>query len=98
MLARTCGFLEVDGTLGTLRLYPDGRISVYTDEGQKSWPPPERAIPRSHIAAQQHFIDCLESGDEFDTSAEETIKTMALVYACYRSAEEGRVVEPKEMF
>jgi predicted dehydrogenase len=43
----------------------------------------------------QHFIDCLESGAEFETSGVETLKTMALVYAAYLSAEEGRVVDPK---
>jgi predicted dehydrogenase len=51
----------------------------------------------SRIAAQQHFIDCLKNGEAFETSGEETIKTMALVYACYKAAEEDRVVDPQEL-
>jgi predicted dehydrogenase len=90
--------LEIEGTKGTLRLNPDGWIWLYSDNEKKCWPAPERAMPKAHIAAQQHFIDCLESGEEFETSSEDTIKTMALVYACYRSAEDGRVVRPEEMY
>ena len=89
--------IEVDGILGTLILRIDGSIHLYTDEDHKTWQCTPDSIPRSHIAAQQHFIDCLESGQEFETSDEGTIKTMALVYACYRSAEDDRVVDPKEM-
>lgn len=90
--------LEIEGTLGTLRLNPDGQIWLYTDHERKGWPTPEDVMPKAHAAAQQHFIDCLESGEVFETSAEETIKTMALVYACYKSAEEGRVVRVEEMY
>jgi predicted dehydrogenase len=54
-------------------------------------------IPESHTAAQQHFVDCLETGAEFETSGAETLKTMALVYAAYLSAEEGRVIDPEEL-
>lgn len=88
--------LEVDGTDGTLVLNADGRLHLFTDTDHQSWGCAPDAMPQAHIAAQRHFIDCLESGADFETSGEETLKTMALVYACYRSAEEGRVVDPKE--
>ena len=54
-------------------------------------------MPDAHIATQQHFIDCLESGQEFEISEEETIKTMAFVYACYQSAESNELIRPKEL-
>jgi D-apiose dehydrogenase len=84
--------LEIEGTDGTLVIKPDGSIHLYTDQDHKSWEIGEGAGERSATAAQQHFIDCLESGKEFETNALETIKTMGLVYACYESAKAGRVV------
>jgi predicted dehydrogenase len=87
--------LEVDGTLGTLKLYPDGQVRVFTDSGDESWAAPEGAMPAAHRAAQQHFVDCLERGEEFETSGAETLKTMSLVYACYQSAAAGQSVPPR---
>jgi predicted dehydrogenase len=89
--------LEIDGTDATLRIAADGAIHLYTDGGHEHWTTPPDATHRSHVAAQQHFVDCLESGAVFATSGEETLKTMALVYACYRSAAEGRIVRPAEL-
>jgi hypothetical protein len=48
------------------------------------------------VRTKHHFIECLEGGAEFETSGAETLKTMALVYACYRSAEEKRAVSTGE--
>jgi hypothetical protein len=41
--------------------------------------------------AQQHFIDCLRSGDASETSGRETLKTMELVFGAYDSATHNRV-------
>jgi predicted dehydrogenase len=84
--------LEIEGTEGTLILQADSSMRLYTDSGQKEWLFSRNARPEGHIAAQQHFINCLNQGAEFETSGLETLKTMALVYAAYLSAEEGRVV------
>jgi predicted dehydrogenase len=88
--------LEIEGPDGTLVIKPDGSIHLYTDKAHQSWEVGEGAAERSATAAQQHFIDCLESGKEFETSAPETIKTMGLVYACYESARDGRVVPVRD--
>jgi predicted dehydrogenase len=82
--------LQIDGTSGTLTLKPDGSLHLFTDTGHQQWQFSANTLAESRIAAQQHFIDCLENGTEFETSGAETVKTMALVYAAYRSAEEGR--------
>ncbi len=37
------------------------------------------------------------SGDPFEASGEETLKTMALVWGCYHASEELRVVKPDEL-
>jgi predicted dehydrogenase len=89
--------LEIEGTQGTLVLRPDTSIDFYSDSDEQHWPPAETGMAEAHIAAQQHFIDCLESGAEFETSGEETIRTMALVFACYQSAEQGVVVKPETL-
>lgn len=88
---------EIDGTLGTISLRVDGAIHLFKDDGRQSWDCPPDSMPRSHVAGQQHFIDCLQSGAEFETSGADNLKTMALVYACYRSAEQERVVRPDEL-
>lgn len=89
--------LEIDGSEGTLVLACDGSLLLVRDGDRQQWQFTQDTVPESHVAAQQHFIDCLESGTQFETSGSETLKTMALVYACYRSAEEGRVVDPKAL-
>jgi predicted dehydrogenase len=90
--------LEIDGTEGTLAMKADGSLHALTDKEHQRWEfSAQHTKPESHIAAQQHFIDCLETGAEFETSGAETLKTMALVYAAYLSAEEGRVVDPNEL-
>ena len=89
--------LQIDGTQGTLILKPDRTLHLYTDTRHQEWGFPENTLAQSRAAAQKHFVDCLESGEKFETDGPETLKTMALVYACYISAEEGRVVSPNEI-
>jgi predicted dehydrogenase len=48
-------------------------------------------------ATQQHFIDCLRSGDPFETSAGDYLETFIAVEAAYRSAESGARVQPREI-
>jgi predicted dehydrogenase len=84
--------LQIDASTGTLVLQPDGALHLFTDAGHEQWQFLPDTLERSRAAAQQHFIDCLASGAEFETSGRDTLKTMALVYAAYRSAEEGRSI------
>ena len=44
-------------------------------------------------ATQAHFVAGLLRGLEHETSGAETLKTMEVVWAGYRSAEEGRTIE-----
>ena len=49
-------------------------------------------------ATQQHFVDCLASGAEFETEGAEYLnRTFAAVEACYRSAAENRPVRLAEI-
>jgi len=85
--------LEIDGTKGTLILNGDGSLHLYRDHEYLSWEGLQQVREQSRVATQQHFIQCLEDNEMFETSGSDTIKTMALVYACYLSAEEDRVVD-----
>jgi predicted dehydrogenase len=85
--------LEIEGTEGTLSLACNGTLHLYTDTDHERWHLPEDTLARSHVAAQQHFIDHLVSGAEFETSGAAMLKTMALIQAAYVSAAENRVVE-----
>jgi predicted dehydrogenase len=46
-------------------------------------------------ATQQHFIECLRSGEPFETGALEYLKTVVAVEAAYKSAEKGTRVVPR---
>ena len=49
-------------------------------------------------ATQQHFVDCLTSGKEFESEATDYLrKTVAAVEACYISADEHRPVRISEV-
>lgn len=82
---------ETDG--GCFRLYSDGRLTIQ-ELGQK-----ERVheySPSSHgfagdcvLATQQHFVEGLSSGREFETSGPNYLKSIAVQEAMYRSAESG---------
>ncbi len=85
--------LEIDGPLGTIFLGPDGILHMYRDGEHQAWSFPGDTEAESRAAAQRHFISCLNSGADFETSGRETLKTMALVWSCYRSAEEGKTLK-----
>jgi predicted dehydrogenase len=44
-----------------------------------------------------HFLDCIASGETPITSAEQQLGSLATVLAAYRSAREGRPVDPAEL-
>lgn len=90
--------LQIEGTEGTLVLRRNGVLHVICHSESRQWLLPELGSDEDRdlmaaVATQQHFIDSLNSGSEFETGGAETLKTMTLVYGCYRSAELGQVVK-----
>ena len=95
--------LEVDGSDGTLRLKAGYRLEVtnasgaaVTDASPPLLPWAERPwhnIQESVLDIQRHFVDSLAEGRPPETSAEDNLKTLALVYAAYHSAERGGAAE-----
>jgi predicted dehydrogenase len=92
----------VEGTEGTLKLQTDGSILRLGLNGQSErrpvpMPADDRVYLDGYIATQTHFIDGILRGTEHETSAADTLKTMSVVWAGYRSAEQGRTVRLAEM-
>lgn len=98
--------LEIDGGRGTLRLDAGYKLTLQIgaeEEVQDVTPPlldwaerPWHNIQESVAIIQQHFVDCLASGAEPETSGADNLKTFTLVEAAYLSAAEGRVVDVAE--
>lgn len=99
--------LEIDGSLGTLRLGPDYQLT-HTSRGKARRidvsPPllpwaskPWHNVQESVALIQQHWVDCLASGQEPQTSGRDNLNTFALVEAAYRSAASGRTVTVAEL-
>ena len=93
--------LEIEGTCGTLRLDAGYKLTVQnntetiTDVSPRllSWAQkPWHNIQESVLSIQQHFVDCIASGNPPETSGEDNLKTLALVDAAYLSAAEKRTV------
>jgi predicted dehydrogenase len=85
------GEYTIEGTGGTLHLCIDGLLRLITDEGEQRYQFSPDSGLLSYQATQQHFVDCLHSGKEPETSGTETLKTMELVFGAYESAAHNRV-------
>lgn len=86
-----------EGTGGTLRLLVDGSLEWISPTGRRerkpvSLPPDDQVYVEGYVATQRHFIAGLLSGSEHETRASDTLRTMEVVWAAYRSAEEGRTI------
>ena len=98
---------EIEGRHGTIEILEGEALLVHSggrqrretieDDGRgwtsMPWTQIQDSVPRT----QQHFIDSLRSGGEFETSAEDSLKTYALAEAAYRSAETGRVIDARTL-
>jgi predicted dehydrogenase len=87
----------VEGTEGTLRLLTDGSLEFATPVGHRErrpvpLPPDDEVYSDGYAATQWHFIEGLLTGAERETRADDNLETMDVIWAAYRSAEEGRTV------
>lgn len=98
---------EIEGRLGTVEILEGQVLRIHTAAGRREevlaadgrswtsepWTQIQDSVPRT----QQHFIDCLRSGRDFETSAGDSLKTYALAEAAYCSAATGRTVAIAEL-
>ena len=92
----TFGEIRVDGTGGHLTMDAAANIQV-KNLGQPSWnhdyPHENRNFSGDCVyALQRHFVDCMLSGREFESTGRDYLKTLEVVFAAYDSASQGRVV------
>jgi D-apiose dehydrogenase len=99
--------IEIDGTLGSLRLQQGYHLVVTNADGvmhadvsptllpwaSKPW----HNIQESVAIIQQHWVDCLREGAEPATSGRDNLQTLALVEASYESARSGKTVALKDV-
>lgn len=93
--------LEIDGSIGTLRLDAGYQLTVQAktetrrDVAPKLLPWAEKPwhnIQESVQTIQQHFVNCVAAGTEPETSGADNLKTLALVEAAYQYASQGRTI------
>jgi predicted dehydrogenase len=87
----------VEGTTGALRVLADGSLQCVGLDGTTrrlpvALPPEDRVYLDGYVATQAHFLAGLLRGIEHETSGAEALKTMDILWAGYRSAEEGRTI------
>ncbi len=86
----TFGSMNIEGMDGTIRLYPDGHLTLQK-LGEK-----EADVPYTHnninfsgdcvYTTQKHFIEGLKSGTTFETNGDEYLKSLIVQEAVYESA------------
>jgi predicted dehydrogenase len=87
----------VEGSAGALRLQTDGSIQFVSLSGKVETrpvplPPDDQVYVGGFVATQTHFIEGLLNDTPHETSGSDTLKTMEVVWAAYRSAEDDVTV------
>lgn len=84
----------IEGTEGTLTIDPDGRVRIQYRDGSANDEPVDAAdaYQWSWTAALAHFADCLVHETPFETSGEDNLRTLRLVFAAYASAASGQPI------
>lgn len=94
---KAMGNFRIDGHDGFLWMSDEGEITLESRNGMKyphSWAKPSIGYRGDAcFGTQQHFIECLESGADFETGGTEYLKTMQLVDLCYESAKQKKTLK-----
>lgn len=88
------GVIEFDVWSGWVRCTADGSRTTYEmDASSSGFNNPALGFTQE-IA---HFLECIEEGKEPRTSAEDQLRTLAVVLAAYRSIETGDSIKPASL-
>jgi predicted dehydrogenase len=86
----------VEGSRGTLRTTSDGQLELSpVGESRRVLPvviDPDPMV-EGYANTQTHFLECLISGQRFATDGPDTLRTMEIIEAGYRSAALGQPVK-----
>ncbi|MBW4436768.1 MAG: Gfo/Idh/MocA family oxidoreductase [Pleurocapsa minor GSE-CHR-MK-17-07R] len=96
-------YVQIEGDRGFLELGPDYWIRETTDEGTRSWRavPPHYAwadarydiVHSSIVPCQLNIARALKGLERGETSGEDNLKTVRLVFGSYASAASGQIVD-----
>jgi len=90
------GTFALEGECASVRMTPAGELWVTEYGKPESLHPlsrPEQGYKGDSVKAiQEHFMGCLRTGQPSETEGAEYLRTVAAVFACYESAETGKVI------
>ena len=99
-------FVHLEGSQGTVTLDDDYKLTVVLDGVAKKrsvnpiplpWScPPFHVIQESVLNTQKHWLECAKAKRTPETSGEDNLKTLELVFGAYKSAERGVVYPVKK--
>lgn len=92
----TFGELLMEGSEGSIRLYPDGRITIQLlgeEERKHVYEHADVEFSGDCVyATQRHFVDRMLSGEDFETNGNDYLKSLWIQEMVYESAQKGQVV------
>lgn len=90
--------LIIEGDKASIKLYKDGRLTMIDNAGVETVLAEQTELnyEDSHRKLQSHFIECLNTGAEFQTSGSDNVKTLRLVFDTYDSAANHKVQRYEE--
>ncbi|MCC9658754.1 Gfo/Idh/MocA family protein [Rhodopirellula halodulae] len=95
----TFGEVLLEGNEGSIRLYDDGRLTIQPlgeKERDHDYSPSQHGFAGDCVfATQRHFIDCLRSGQPFETDGQSYLKSLAVQEAMYASSQSGNWETPQ---
>ena len=96
--------ITVEGPQGVLQLGEDYRLRLIRPDvvETRAMPVPEHpwtnrpwhVMEDSALQIQRHWVDCLHTGREPESTGEDNLKTLELVFGAYESAETGQSYRP----
>ncbi len=94
--SKTFGDFTLEGERAKIRATPGGELFLThygKDEAAHEFTSSEQGYKGDSVrAAQEHYISRLRSGEASESEGIEYLKTVAAVFACYDSAETGRII------
>jgi predicted dehydrogenase len=93
----TFGLLRIDGTKGHLTMDSESNVRIKR-LGEEAYQHEYSREPRNFAGdcvffLQQHFVECMRSGEPFEANGRDYLETIRVVEAAYESAQRGAVVD-----
>jgi D-apiose dehydrogenase len=92
--------VHLDGSVGSVTLDRDYQLTIVNGEGVQRRHVPPRMYPWSEkpginiqesvVSIQQHWVECLRTGERPETNGRDNLLTIDLVFGSYQSAESGQ--------